>query len=118
MRGSKHTDDHPRLWAWGRPRVGARSVESKAAPCLQQVAVVLPFAASGGICRSKARVGSTGLHALFHGEEAWVELTGLEQGVTTIDVLGEVIIVVIQPVHRKGGEILGTKRLANGGQSV
>jgi hypothetical protein len=53
------------------------------------------------------------LDALFAAEEARVELTRLKRNVTTIDVLNEIIIVVVEAVQDVGGEVLGAKRLTN-----
>jgi hypothetical protein len=45
------------------------------------------------------------LDALFAIEEARVELTGLKQGVVTIYILREIIIVFIEAVQDVGGEV-------------
>lgn len=51
-------------------------------------------------------------------KEARIELTTRERILSTMDVLNEIVIIIIEPVKHKGGEVLVLKRLTNRGQGV
>jgi hypothetical protein len=58
------------------------------------------------------------LDALFTTEEARVKLTARQWVIAATDVLNEIIIVIIKSIQNIGGEVLGAKRLSNGGECV
>jgi hypothetical protein len=58
------------------------------------------------------------LDTLFTTKEARVELTARQWIVATTDVLNKIVIIIIKAIQNIGGEVLGAKRLANGGECV
>ena len=58
------------------------------------------------------------LDTLLRRKEARVQVARQERSLTSIDILAEIIIVVVEPVQDIRGEVLGAERLSDGSEGV